>query len=45
MCLIHYINIPPNPTSTNTLSITDAGANIHLTRQATPKMAPVIMEN
>ena len=45
MCLIHYINIPPNPTSTNTLSITDAGANIHLTRQATPKMASVTINH
>ena len=27
------------------LTISDSGANIHLERQATPKMAPVIMYN
>ena len=27
------------------LAITNSGANIHLARQATPTMAPVIMEN
>ena len=27
------------------LEITDSGANIHLARQATPTMAPVIMDN
>ena len=27
------------------IAITDSGANIHLARQATPTMAPVIMDN
>ena len=43
--LKNHINTPPNPTSTNMLAITDSGANIHLTRQATPTMDPVIMDN
>ena len=42
---INYINTPPNPNITNILAITDSGANIHLARQATPTMYPVIMEN
>ena len=43
--LINYINTPPNPTSTSMLSNSDSGANIHLSRQATPTMAPINMEN
>ena len=43
--LINYIDTPPNPTSTEMLSITDSGANIHLSRQSTPIIAPVIMED
>ena len=43
--LIHYIDTPPNPTSTNMLAIAYLGANIHLARQSTPTMAPVIKEN
>ena len=43
--LINYIDTPPNPTSTNILAIVDSGANKHLARQATPTIAPVIMEN
>ena len=27
------------------LEIADTGANIHLAKQATPKLAPVIMDN
>ena len=42
---IHYIGIPHNPTSTNILAIADSDANIHLARQATPTISPVIMEN
>ena len=41
--LINYIDNPPNPTSTNMLANSDSGANTHLSRQATPTMAPVIM--
>ena len=36
---------PPNPTSYNMLAISDSGANIHLSKQTTTKMAPVIMSN
>ena len=43
--LINHIYTPPNPTSTNMLEISDSGANIHLSRQATPTMFPVIMDN
>ena len=43
--LINHTNTPSNPTSTNMLSIADSGAYIHLARQATPTMAPVIMDN
>ena len=43
--LIYNIDTPPNPTSTNMLANADSCANIHLTRQATPTMAPVIMDN
>ena len=43
--LINHIHTPPNPTSTNMLEISDYGANIHLSRQATPTMAPVIVDN
>ena len=43
--LINYIDTPPNPTSTNMLEIEDSGANIHLSRQATPVLAPVIVKN
>ena len=43
--LINHIDAPPNPTSNNMLSIADSGANIHLEIQATPTMAPVIMDN
>ena len=36
---------PPNTTSTNMISITDSGVNIHLAGKATPTIAPVIMDN
>ena len=42
--LINHINTPPNPTSTTMLTIADSGENIHLARQATPTMAPVIID-
>ena len=43
--LINCINTPPNPTSNNILEIADLGANIHLSKQATTTMSPVIMSN
>ena len=43
--LINYIDTPPNNNSTNMLAIADSGENIYLARQATPTMAPVMMEN
>ena len=43
--LINYIDTPPNTNSNNILAITDYGANIHLEKQATPTMDPLIMEN
>ena len=36
---------PPNYPSKNTLAIADSGANIHLTKQSTTTMAPVIISN
>ena len=41
--LINCINNPPNPTSNNMLSIEDSGANLHIAKQATSYMSPVIM--
>ena len=43
--LINYIDDPPNPNSNNILEITESGANIHITKQATHIMASVVMEN
>ena len=43
--LINCIGNPPNPPSNNILEISDSGANIHLAKQATTTMAPVIMSN
>ena len=43
--LINYIDTPHNPTITNMIAIADSGANIHLSRQTTHTMAPVITEN
>ena len=43
--LIKYIDTPHNPTSNNILAITDSGANIHLSKQSTLTMAPVVIEN
>ena len=43
--LINFIYTPLNPNTTNMLEIADSGANIHLARQATPRMAPVLMDN
>ena len=37
--------MPPDPTSSNMLETTDSGENIHLSKQATTKMAPVITSN
>ena len=41
--LINFIDTPPNPHSNHMLAIADSGANIHLSKQATTTMAPVIM--
>ena len=43
--IINYIDNPPNSTSYNMLEIVDSGANIHLSKQATPTMAPITMLN
>ena len=43
--LINYIDTPPNHISNNIISIADSGANIHLSKQSTPTMAPVIISN
>ena len=43
--LINYIDTPPNPNSTNMLEIVESGASIHLSRQSTPTMAPVMIDN
>ena len=43
--LINYIDAAPNSISTKMLAIADSGVNIHLARQATPKMSPIVMEN
>ena len=43
--LIHCIDTPLNPTSNNMLIIADSGANIHLVKQSTTKMAPVKISN
>ena len=43
--LINHVDTLPNPNSNNMLAITDSGANIHLERQSTPTMAPVIINN
>ena len=43
LSLINNIGTPPNSPIIHTLSITDSGAYIHLTKKATTKMDPVIM--
>ena len=43
--LINFIYTPSNQNTTNMLEISDSGANIHLERQDTLRMAPVIMDN
>ena len=43
--LINHIDTPPNPTSTDILTITDHGANIHLARKSALTMASLIMYN
>ena len=43
--LIYFINTPPNPPSNNMLSITESGAKIHLVKQSTTTMAPVILSD
>ena len=43
--LLNCFATPPNPPSNNMLSIADSGENIHLAKQATTTIAPVIMLN
>ena len=43
--LINCIRTPPNFPSNNTLAIAHSGANIHLEKQSTTTMAPVIISN
>ena len=43
--LIICIRTPPNYPSNNMLTIADSGANIHLEKQSTTKIAPLIMSN
>ena len=43
--LINCIRTPPIFPSENMLSISDSGVNIYLAKQATTKMAPVIISN
>ena len=43
--LINCIDTPLNPPSDNMISITDSGDNIHLSKQSTTTMAPVILAN
>ena len=45
MSLTNNIDTPPNPTSTNMLAIADSGANIHVARQSTPTILPVVTDN
>ena len=41
--LINCINTSTNPPSNHMLAITFSGVNIHLSKQATTTMAPVII--
>ena len=43
LSLINNIGTPHNSPSKQTLAITDSGANMHLSKQSTTKMAPVII--
>ena len=43
--MINCIRTPPNSPSKNTISISESGANIHLEKQATTTMAPIIISN
>ena len=43
--LTNHIDTPPHPNSTNMLEIADSSTNIHLSIQATPIMAHLIMDN
>ena len=43
--LINCIDNPPNTTSNNMLEIADSGVNIHLEKQATTEVDPIIMSN
>ena len=43
--LIPCTDTPPNPPSNNMLSIAESGTNIHLAKQPTTTMVPVIISN
>ena len=43
--LINHMDTPSNTTCTSMLEIADSGANIHLARQSTPAIAPVVIDN
>ena len=43
LSLINNIRTPPTYPSKHTLEIADSGANIHISKQATPTMDPVII--
>ena len=43
--LINFIDNPTNTHSNNMIAIVDSGANIHLAKQSTTTMPPVIMSN
>ena len=43
--LINFIDNPHNSPSDKMLAIADSGANIHLSKQATTIMAPILMSN
>ena len=43
--LMNCIRTPPKSPSKNTLEVADSGANLHLAKQATTTMAPVIISN
>ena len=43
--LTNCIGNPPNYPSNNTLAVVDSGVNIHLAKQSTTTMAPVIIPN
>ena len=43
--LIDFLESPPNSTSNNMLEISDSGANIHLEKQGTTTIVPIMISN